>query len=387
MPDEREKTNPDYPVTPAWRPASHPGVRLPAPTLDPVRETPEHGTPQAAQPAPQTLQKPEPPLSPVRQPSQSLRPTSHSGYGVVAASQESIRPFVIGRQPASAPPEGVRLDVGPRPASQVMVPKDLQARPASSPAAPSIPAAPTPASRPSTPAPSAAHVPASQPTYRPASDGYLHPASAAYSPATPAAGLRPTSGFGLGVGLGGPEPGVASSRRAADPTRLLPWLRDKNKRFKALDDRTLTAMFSFASLHRVTAQTVVQPVDAAPTACFVVTEGSLAIRGRRPNGAVREIDRFGPADVVGLLALLDGKPSPYEIIALTNAELIAFEADKLAQHLAALHPTALLALQGWMPMIIDHLRNVQQRLARLAASRKGKVESRDDDAWRGGGGK
>ena len=228
--------------------------------------------------------------------------------------------------------------------------------------------------------------PVSQPTFRPASDGYIHPAAGVGPISNSAAALRPASGFGLDLQDAHANGAAAVSRRAADPTRLLPWLRDKNKRFKTLTPEECDAMFRFASLHRLEANTILQPLDAPPTACFAIITGAIVARIRRPNGSFRELDRFGPGEVVGLLALVDGGPSPYEIQAASAVEVIAFEADKLAQFVAAMHPDALLALRGWTPMLIDYLRTVQQRVARLSTARRSRIQSRDNDVWKAGKG-
>ncbi len=327
MGHEREKTNPDYPVTPAWRPASQPGVRLPAPSLEPADPPTE---PQQLPLAPGVT------THPVHQAPDARGPTSHSSYSLVPASQETILP--LSHRPTSAV---MNLGV---PAQPAFVAPSI---------APIAPASPAPT-----------HRAASQPTFRPASDGYQRPESGAHPPAN----------FLAAAG---------ASRRAGDATRLLPWLRDKNKRFRALTDAECDAMFRFASLHRLDANTVIQPADRPPTACFAITSGSVVMRVRRSNGAFRELDRFGAGEVVGLLALVDSRPSPYEILATTTVEVIAFEADRMAQFAAALHPDALAAVKAWTPFLIDHLRSVQQRVARLSGIRRQRIQSRDDDAWKG----
>lgn len=398
MTDEREKTRPDYPVSPSWRPASNPGVRLPAPPLEPIPE----GDPQTApvsradvalaiatasaaiahtSVAPAPFQ-PAPVHSAVAAVVRTVAPAAvapvpramSSGYSMVPSSQENLRPFAIER-PAGAPlrPSSASAlhTLAVEPPAAVMPPPSASADGARPPVNQSGVTTAVPG-----------EVPVSQPHFRPASDGFLHPATGTGPSAPSPSSQRPQSGnYGPASDAG---PAAAGSRRAADPTRLLPWLRDKNRRFRDVDPAHLQAMFVFASLQRVPANTIVQPFEAAPTACFAVVEGTLVTRGQRANGSMREIERAGPGELIGLLALADTRPSPYEIVAATTAELITFESDKLGQYLAALHPTALQALQGWMPMLIDHLRTVQQRLARLAASKRSRVEARDDDAWKGG---
>ncbi len=337
MAEEREKTNPDYPVPPTWRPASHPGVRLPAPPLAP-----------AAPLDPQTAR-----VEPA-----SHRPSSNSGYSVAPPAEESIRPFT--HRPVSA---------------------SITIAPVTQPAfvAPTI----APVVAPQQPPPPMVR-PVSQPSFRPASDGYKLPGADGRPISATAVALRPTSGFGVDVHAGAGQSAAAVSRRAGDATRLLPWLRDKNKQFRALSSDDCHAMFKYASVHRVEANTILQAIDAPPTACFVVASGALVVRVRRHNGAYREMDRCGPGDVVGLLALVDPRPSPYEILAGSAAEVIAFESDQLAQHLAALSPDALAAMRAWTPFVIAQLRATQARVSRLTGIRQKQVMARDDDAWKGG---
>ena len=142
-------------------------------------------------------------------------------------------------------------------------------------------------------------------------------------------------------------------------------------------------IFRFASLRRVPANTFLQELDGPPAACFVITAGSVGLRVRRPNGGIREIDRFGPGDMVGFLAMADSQPSPYEIIAFTSVEAVAFEADVLAQHIAARHPEALAAVSVWTPLLNAHLRATLERSAKLAATRRPRPQSTVDDAWKG----
>ncbi len=328
MGDEKEKTNPDVTVTTPWRSVSRPDWRVPAPPLEPV-------TPSRAV---------VPPLPPRHPSSQGVLPISHSSYSVVPSSQETILP--LSHRPSSRPGIGGPLSQ-PAYVAPMVAPVDSGSQ-------------------------SASQV-ASRRTFRPASNGFQHPAS----------GARSSQSLGLDTLSDGSQSAASRSRRAGDPTRLLPWLRDKNKRFGQFSDADCDAMFRFASLHRVEAGTILQAIDGAPTACFAITSGALVVRVRRPNGAIRELDRHGPGDLVGILSLVDSGPSPYEILAASAVELIAFEADQLAQYAAALHPDALAAIKAWTPLLIEHLRSIQTRVARLAGVRTARLQSNEDDAWRG----
>ena len=328
MGDEKAKANPDVTVTTPWRSVSRPDWRVPAPSLEPV-------TPSRAA---------VPPLPPRDAASTGVRPVSNSSYSVVPTSQETILP--LSHRPISAPGIGVPL---------------------------SQPAYVAPRVAPVQPGIQSASAAAPRRTFRPASDGFQHPASNA----------RSLQSLALDTLSDGRPSAVSLSRRAGDPTRLLPWLRDKNKRLGQLSDADCDAVFRFASLHRVEAGTILQAVDGAPTACFAITSGAIAVRVRRSNGAMRELDRYGPGDLVGLLSLIDSRPSPYEILAASAVELIAFEADQLAQYAAALHPDALAAIHAWTPLLIEHLRSIQTRVARLAGVRTARLQSNEDDAWRG----
>ncbi len=302
----------------------------------PVQPPPEAKKPAAPPVPPPELRKPLPHASYSIVPPDARKPVSHSAYSLVPAEVESIRPLT-GRGASAItslnPPSHHAFNpayVAPVTASRV----DL-----------------TQAARGQMRA-------VSQPMYRPASTGYVHPASAHPAPVPPA-------------------------RRPGDAERLMPWLRDISRPLRALTEAQCASIFKFASMHRVEANTVLQALDAPPTACFAITSGTIVVRVRRSNGALREVDRYGPGDIVGVLALVNAQPSPYEMVAATVVEAVAFEADELAQYAAALHPDAVAAQNAWAPIVVEQLRAVQQRVARLASAKRTRVANAIDDAWKG----
>jgi CRP-like cAMP-binding protein len=128
-------------------------------------------------------------------------------------------------------------------------------------------------------------------------------------------------------------------RRRDDPARLLPWLRDHNPIFARLGNDVTHTFLSLAVVRNEFRGTVLCEQDTLANQLFVVVEGNVVMRVQR-NKLTRELFSYTPGDVAGLLALLDQRESPYELVASTNVQVLAIDARKLAQLTAAFHPAA-----------------------------------------------
>lgn len=172
-------------------------------------------------------------------------------------------------------------------------------------------------------------------------------------------------------------------RRRDDPARLLPWLRDHNPLFTRLPDDVTHTLLTLATVRSEIRGTVLTEQDAHPTRLFIVIEGNVVMRVHR-NKLTRELFSYAPGEVAGLLVLLDQGQAPYELVAATNVQVIAIDARKLAQLTAAYHPAALALLHALTPLLIQHLRDLDLRVVKLAqrmtASLSGSGETfrRDD---------
>jgi CRP-like cAMP-binding protein len=172
-------------------------------------------------------------------------------------------------------------------------------------------------------------------------------------------------------------------RREDDPTRFIPWLRGSSPAFAAMAPSVLEQLFEVAKTINVKRDHVLLAQDQRATHLYVVISGNIAIRVQR-NQIARELLGYGAGEVAGLLALVDQRVSPYEIRAVTDAQVVAVDVNRIAMLRAAFHPTGIAVLDAFMPMLKEHLRQLDDRAVRLAARKNagmrgsGQTISRED---------
>lgn len=167
-----------------------------------------------------------------------------------------------------------------------------------------------------------------------------------------------------------------------DPARLLPWLRERNPLFGRLDDQAARHLFQLATLRKELRGRVLAKQDERASHLFVVIEGTVVMRVVH-NKVVRELSSYEPGDVAGLLPLIDQLPSPYELTAVSNVEVIAIDTMKLAQLTAAFHPVAMALLTAFTPGLVAHLRDLDSRIAKLALRKNASVAGSSETFGRG----
>ena len=155
-------------------------------------------------------------------------------------------------------------------------------------------------------------------------------------------------------------------RRTDDPKRFIPWLRGSNAAFGAIPPSVLEQLFETAKTIDAKRDQILLPQDARATHLFIVISGNVAIRVKRGQIA-RELIGCGPGEVAGLLAMVDQGPSPYEIRTVTEAQVVAVDVVRVAMLRAAFHPVGVAVLDAFMPMLIEHMRQLDERIVRLAA--------------------
>jgi len=164
----------------------------------------------------------------------------------------------------------------------------------------------------------------------------------------------------------------SSGRRADDPSRLLPWLRQRSPLFARVDDATAAQLFALSSVRKEARGVILARQDVAPSHLFIVVEGTLVIRVTS-NKIVRELFSYELGAVAGLLALVDSLPSPYEIAAVSSCQVIAIDVLKLAQLTAAYHPTAMALHAAFTPELVAHLRDLDLRVTKLAQRKNASI--------------
>ena len=162
------------------------------------------------------------------------------------------------------------------------------------------------------------------------------------------------------------------TRREQDPTRLVPWLQERNRTFSHMSADVLRELFGHAEVRRYSRGAVVQTQDEPATHAYVVTEGTITVRVKR-TGITRELFSYEPGDVAGLLAFVDQQVTPYEIFSSTNTEVIRIDTRRIARLRAAFHPLAMSVLDAFMPMLVEHLRELDKRCVKLAARKNASI--------------
>ncbi len=178
-------------------------------------------------------------------------------------------------------------------------------------------------------------------------------------------------------------PDMQKPRRADDPTRFIPWLRDRNPSLARIPVRTIEALFEGAVSKKVKRDEVLQRQGQRADRAFVVISGTLALR-LESNGVNRELLSYTTAEVASLLALVDQGPCPYEVRASVDGEVVAIDAWRLAQLCAAYHPSGVAMLDTFLPLLTEHLRQLDERCVRLAARKNASMRGSGQTVRRDG---
>ncbi|MCB9739648.1 MAG: Crp/Fnr family transcriptional regulator [Deltaproteobacteria bacterium] len=174
-----------------------------------------------------------------------------------------------------------------------------------------------------------------------------------------------------------------ATRRRDDPTRFIPWLRDHSPAFQSIPAAVLQQFFERSEIVSCKRDDSLLEQGQRADRIFVVISGTVTVRVER-GGIIRELMSYGPGEVAGLLALVDQRDAPYEIRAASETEVVAVDARYMAQLRAAFHPTGMVVLDAFMPMLVEHLRQLDDRAIRLAARKSaamsgtGQTFRRDD---------
>ncbi len=174
----------------------------------------------------------------------------------------------------------------------------------------------------------------------------------------------------------------SKNRRAKDPTRLIPWLQERNRTFRKMSMSALKGMFEEADVKRYSRGSLVQSQDQRAFYAYVVTDGTMTVRVNN-NGIYRELFNYQPGEIAGMLALVDQHVSPYEVYSATNSEAIRINARHLARLRAAYHPTAIEVMSAFMPVLVAHLRALDKRCIKLAARKSASVHGTGQTIQRG----
>lgn len=172
--------------------------------------------------------------------------------------------------------------------------------------------------------------------------------------------------------MSGSEDIPTGPRRAEDATRFVPWLRGRNQALARVPARVLESVLREARVARYQRDAVLLAQGSPGDRVFILVGGSLAIRVAS-NGIFRELHAYQVGEVAGLLALLDNGPSPYEVRAASDVEVVEIDAASLGQMVACYHPVGVAVIDAFLPMLSDHLHQLDDRAVRLAARKNAAV--------------
>lgn len=112
------------------------------------------------------------------------------------------------------------------------------------------------------------------------------------------------------------------------------------------------------------------PGDAA----FVVQTGRIEVY-RSVGGQEVTIHRFGPSEVLGELALLDGEPRSASARALEAATLLGIDKAEFDQLRQALRPAAYVIIRSLAVTLAGRIRETNAQVASLLAEARPDVEN------------
>lgn len=179
--------------------------------------------------------------------------------------------------------------------------------------------------------------------------------------------------------MAGPE---STTLRADDPSRLLPWLKGRSPIFARMDDRVARGLFALSTLRiEPRGATLIKQGERAD-ALYIVIEGTLVTRVAY-NKMTRDLFSHSPGEVAGLLGMFDQEPSPYEVYAVAQTQVVAVDLRKLWMYAAAYHPMAMAIHAAFTPALTAHLVEMDLRAGKMAQRKNASVAGTGEGFLRG----
>jgi EAL domain-containing protein (putative c-di-GMP-specific phosphodiesterase class I) len=119
-----------------------------------------------------------------------------------------------------------------------------------------------------------------------------------------------------------------------------------------------------------------------PTSAFLIDSGCIAIYARTGEGEL-ELGRLGAGDLLGEMGVLDSSPRTASAKALSDAVLIAIDAEQLNERLDAADPVVRALLRGQLQRYrsaLSALRGVADASANQSAAVEAEARAEDADA-------
>lgn len=132
--------------------------------------------------------------------------------------------------------------------------------------------------------------------------------------------------------------------------------------FRALDDETLLQLVARAHRRRFAAGQVIFRIGSPGQSMMAVLTGIVRITVPSPDGKEIVLAELGSGEVLGEMALLDGKDRTADAVAHTNCDLLVLERRDMLLFLER-HPGIAIKL---LELLCDRLRRADEQIGEIA---------------------
>jgi CRP/FNR family transcriptional regulator, cyclic AMP receptor protein len=132
--------------------------------------------------------------------------------------------------------------------------------------------------------------------------------------------------------------------------------------FAGLDDEALRSLATHAQRRRFAAGEVIFRIGAPGQSMMTVVTGTVRISAPSPDGKEIVLAEVGIGEVIGEMALLDGKERSADAVALTNCDLLVLERRDMLVYLER-HPSIGIKL---LEVLCERLRRTDQQIHEIA---------------------
>ena len=132
--------------------------------------------------------------------------------------------------------------------------------------------------------------------------------------------------------------------------------------FAGIDDATLVSLATHAHRRRFAGGEVIFRVGEPGQSMMAVLTGTVRISAPSPDGKEIVLANFGVGEVIGEMALLDGRERSADAVALTNCDLLVLERRDMLRYIER-HPTIAIKL---LEVLCERLRRTDQQIGEIA---------------------
>ena len=132
--------------------------------------------------------------------------------------------------------------------------------------------------------------------------------------------------------------------------------------FAGLDEEALRSLATHAQRRRFAAGDTIFRIGEPGQSMMAVLAGTVRISAPSPDGKEIVLADLGTGEVIGEIALLDGKERSADAVALTNCDLLVLERRDMLGYLER-HPSIAVKL---LELLCERLRRTDQQIGEIA---------------------